>query len=1092
MTNNPLRFAPASPNSGLPISFSFDVGHSSIGWSVLTAPETGAPNILGCGVVLFEKDSALAILRRQHRQQRRHVRATRQRIARMEKLLVHLGAFSEAELKRKHSAAGGNPAPWLLAARVLASNGQQIVTWPELWDVLRWYAHNRGYEPIGAEEDEEENKEKRAHAQEGMRQFDKNTMVETICGWLGQDPLAPRAGTTQSYKAKDAAFDRSVVRVEVRRVLEAHAGTLPHVDAALISVLLDNARIIPCPAIRVPRRYTGGLLFGRLATRYHNRIIGRCPISGEKLPSKDCPEFYRFRWAMLLANIAVASPADAALRPLTPVERTELTQIAARDGYFTPGEFRKTVRTLTGSVRDNLDQMFMDATAAENLVFDAALRLATSNAWIAPLWPHLPESVRRHALNRWRRGRTQTLGGLRQDAAKLGADLAPFDAALAALCSAPAKRARRKEPAPTPTPEQILGTRFPAPRIGGRAPYARPLLAQAYREIMDENAPRHPKQEGGCLFETPELRRARETRSLDEQTNNHLVRHRLQILGRLVSQLIADPAYGAGDAARVVRITLEVNRDLREMAGLTAQDIAKEMNERLRSHTQVSKRLLADLPPGTKINASLIRKARIADDLGWKCPYTGQDFEPIDLVTGRVDLDHIIPHSLRPSNSLDSLVVTFSEINKWKSNRTAWQFMKDEETKAVPGRPQLHLKQLRRYEADVAALGKRGHLDDQRRKKRRIEKLLLPRYEEKAGGFTPGMLTQTSQLARLGQHVLRAPFAHLPDAPVFVALPGAVTARVRAAWDVLGCLAEAAPGILEASKASDGREQRAVKTKTEIRNITHLHHALDACVLGLASSRIPNRGDVWRLLLERRLNPAERAELDALNLGEFDASGRFYLRDLPDELKAQLRQRLAERRVVQHVPADISGLRVEENTRGIVKREGGRVYLRQRKRTADGNFVTSWTDESESKVIGLTPGGKLAKLNGVRVIADNFGVAILEDETLPPAERFAVIPFARVWDQIQELTKRNGGRRPMLLRNGMLIDVPNGRYRGVWMIRGVQLNQRAGLLVDLSFADFINYRVPGRAESRQNVVLNTLLKSGLRVLKANLAGSIRA
>jgi len=36
------------------------------------------------------------------------------------------------------------------------------------------------------------------------------------------------------------------------------------------------------------------------------------------------------------------------------------------------------------------------------------------------------------------------------------------------------------------------------------------------------------------------------------------------------------------------------------------------------------------------------------------------------------------------------------------------------------------------------------------------------------------------------------------------------------------------------------------------------------------------------------------------------------LTELPDALKEQIRQRLAEKRVVQHIPADMSGLRVEE------------------------------------------------------------------------------------------------------------------------------------------------------------------------------------
>lgn len=1072
------------------LNFAFDVGHSSIGWSVLCLKESQAPDILGCGVVLFEKDSALANQRRLHRSQRRHVRATRHRIARLEKLLAHLGVITAPALAAKHAAAGGHAAPWLLAARVLACDGTRSLTWLELWDVLRWYAHNRGYDPLSMTSDETdpEDTQKVANARAAMQAHGKNTMAATICAWLDLDPLGDKSASAESYKAKDAAFPRFIVQEEVRRILTAHLGKLPSLTPEFITALLDTAHALPCPAIRLPRRYHGGLLFGRLALRYHNRIIGRCPLSGDKLPLKDSPEFYRFRWAMLLANINVTTPASPDPRPLTPAERIQLTRAATADGYFTPGEFRKTVRTLTGAIRDNLEQMFMDATAAENLVVDPARRIATSKAYLSDVWPHLPESIRRHALNNWRRGRTLTLAELRAEAAGVGHDLSAFDAALTACCTAPAKKTRSKKPAAPPlTPEEILATPYRAARLGGRAPFARPLLTKAYDEVMAD-PPVHPRVEGGCLFETPAQRRARDARTIDQQTNNHLVRHRLAILGRLLDHLIADPAYAAGDASRVTRLVLEVNRDLREMAGLTAQDIAKEMNERLRNHAQVSKKLEVPgaLPPGTRINASLIRKARIADDLGWRCPYTGHDFEPVDLVTRRVDLDHIIPRSLRPSDSLDSLVVTFSAINKMKGARTARQFIEEFQTKPVPEIPNLHIMEAGHYEAFLNGLDTKGHPDDARRKKRRIERLRLASYDEKSGGFTPGQLTQTSQLSRLGQQVLRKPFAALADPPIFVALPGQLTARARAAWSVLGCLADAAPGILETTNDATGREHREVKTKTEIRNITHLHHALDACVLGLAADRFPNRGDIWRALIERRPNPAQRAQLEPLNLGEFDASGGFRLRDLPESLKTQLRQRLAERRVVQHVPADMSGIRVEENTRGVVKRENGRVYLRQQKRDADGKLVVNETHEPEGKVIGLPradgQGGKLARIKGVRVIADNFGVAILDDETLPPAERFVIIPHARVWEQLQALRVRNGGKPAQVWRNGQIIELAKGRP-GRWRICSIK-NNASGMALDLSAVDAIK-------GTWINVLLKSLLRDGAKVLESTLTGGDR-
>jgi hypothetical protein len=149
-------------------------------------------------------------------------------------------------------------------------------------------------------------------------------MAETICAWLRQDPLAAaRRHHRQATKARNAAFDRSVVREEVRRILASHVGRLTGVDAAFITAIVDDARAIKIPGLKLPNRFdnpiytprTGGLLFGRLGMRYDNRIIGLCPIYAHeleqrhlaagkspdsarklaekeaKLPSKDCPEF---------------------------------------------------------------------------------------------------------------------------------------------------------------------------------------------------------------------------------------------------------------------------------------------------------------------------------------------------------------------------------------------------------------------------------------------------------------------------------------------------------------------------------------------------------------------------------------------------------------------------------------------------------------------------------------------------------------------------------------------------------------------------------------------------------------------------------
>jgi len=375
----------------------------------------------------------------------------------------------------------------------------------------------------------------------------------------------------------------------------------------------------------------------------------------------------------------------------------------------------------------------------------------------------------------------------------------------------------------------------------------------------------------------------------------------------------------------------------------------------------------------------------------------------------------------------------------------------------------------------------KGHDDDKRRKKKRKELLLLQSYEEK--GFVPRDLTVTSQLVRLGAQNIKKTFAEIAKAPTVVSLPGSVTGSVRKGWNLLGCLAVAAPQV----KESDG----SLKTKTDIRNVTHLHHALDACVLGLAAHYLPNNGGLWELMLKRNPNETDKAVLRSTGYFGFDKEGRFGLTELPEALKEQIRQRLAEKRVVQHIPADMSGMRVEENTRGITAIKDGRVFLRQQSRDAKtGKLSVKETEESANKIIGLKP-GKLTPQKGARVITDNFGVAIL-DHAAEGEEKFVIVPWHKVWPRLQELKPRNAGKVPRVLRIGTLVRVPKkaGRsdYRGLWMVRGVQLKQRDGFTVDFSAPDVIEYRVAGRNDCYQGVRLQALYNGGLEILKTPLVG----
>jgi hypothetical protein len=1050
------------------LEVALDCGRSSIGWSVFQSAE--AFSLLGCGSVVFRSDDSLAVSRRAYRRQRRHIRSTRQRIERMKRLIESLGTMTREALDKP-----GCAWPWKLAARVLRTksgeNVDLLLNWAELWDVLRWYAHNRGYDGNrrwSGEEEKKEDSQKVENANALMRDSGTTSMAETVCVISGIDPLGGKNSCNidpmKRFKAKNAAFPREVVEAELRRILRLHFGKLKGVDEKFERVLCDDWRQIECDSIRLPRRYEGGLLFGQLVPRFDNRIISLCPITGEKVPSRHSREFLNYRWGMQMANVLVAEEGEK-MRMLKREEIRRLDTEIRKEGSFTENEFKKAVREITGCKRDNLDTMLMHPEAKKALVVDPVQELVTKGEWKV-LFPLLSERMQKRARGRLWNGKMVSLAELRAADEELGNDSRAFDAELATLVEA--KNTRRNRAEKALTREDVLAKKVVLKPLDGRAAYSREVLRIAFDEVMQG---KHPKAKEGCLCLTEAMRVSEGRRRIEEQTNNHRVRHRLLILQRLVNAIVDE--YADRNPEGIKRITIEVNRDLREMSGMTEKEVAQDLGQRLANHSSVVSKLEKALgEDGRKITAGLIRKARIADDLGWRCPYTGKQFEPIDLVTKLVDKDHIISRSQRPTDSLDSLVVTYKEINAWKGNRTAWQFIKEEGGKTVPGQPQLSIMPLARYREFVEGLeGSGRHEDDKKRKQKRKALMLLAAYEEKK--FTSKDLTETSQLVRLAAHAVTQIFDGCKERPRVISLPGSVTGAVRKAWDVVGCLAAANPGVLD---------QGELRSKTEIRDITHLHHALDACVIGLATRLIPNNGRVWELLSKRRLSADEQRELHALEIIELQKDGAYSVKDLPEEYKKEIRERLKELRVVQHVPARMDGLRAEQNIwRVLEQKQNGDVTICQYRRGPDGKRAEKIVTEKASKLLGLNPAGgqgKLKRLKGALVIPDNYGVALDPKPT--------IIPFHKVPTRLRELRILNGGKEVRVLRNGQLIQVPQGTFKGIWRVFSAK-NNSIGICLDIGRTDVV--RLKNKTEGHKiNVRLASLLKDGMTALKTPLTG----
>src|SRR5208283_3309931 len=154
------------------------------------------------------------------------------------------------------------------------------------------------------------------------------------------------------------------------------------------------------PDLKLPRRYEGGLLFGQLVPRFDNRIISKCPVSGQKVPSRNCPEFLNFRWGMQLANVQVTRFGEKELTPLSAAERQQVDAVMRERGGMGVEEFKKQVRQVAGAIRDNLDTMLLHPDAKEALLLDPVQKLVQSSEF-KPFWQLLPERLQKRARGQW-------------------------------------------------------------------------------------------------------------------------------------------------------------------------------------------------------------------------------------------------------------------------------------------------------------------------------------------------------------------------------------------------------------------------------------------------------------------------------------------------------------------------------------------------------------------------------------------------------------------------------------------------------------------------------------------------------------------
>lgn len=248
------------------------------------------------------------------------------------------------------------------------------------------------------------------------------------------------------------------------------------------------------------------------------------------------------------------------------------------------------------------------------------------------------------------------------------------------------------------------------------------------------------------------------------------------------------------------KIRIELARDLKQ---------PRKLRERIwranRQREQRRKAAIARLLEEARLSRPRqgdIEKVLLAEECGWKCPYTGRDISMRSLVGefSQFDVEHIWPFSRSFDNSFANKTLCYHEENrKHKENRTPYEAYAGNAT-----RWNEIIERVRTFRGDLAA-----------------EKLRRFRAEEIPEGFTQRQMSDTRYASRLAGDYLAALFGGRADdeGQRVEMRPGGLTAHIRRELMLNAVLGNAD-----------------AKNRT-----THLHHAVDAVAVGLASQGMVQR-----------------------------------------------------------------------------------------------------------------------------------------------------------------------------------------------------------------------------------------------------------
>lgn len=273
---------------------------------------------------------------------------------------------------------------------------------------------------------------------------------------------------------------------------------------------------------------------------------------------------------------------------------------------------------------------------------------------------------------------------------------------------------------------------------------------------------------------------------------NPTVHIALNQLRKLVNALIR--RFGNPD-----QIIMEVTRNLKQSKAMK-DEIFEEQAKNYKDNERIKKEL-TDLGL-LQISSEDIKKYKLWEELApegiaRRCPYCGRTISAKQLMSGAVEIEHILPYSRTLLNSRDNLTVAHRECNQKKNNQSPFEAFGSNPkgfdwNRIMELTTKLPFKKRQKFFPDA-----------------------MVRFNEKEEGFIDKQLTDTAYLSKASKDYLSV----ICDSNAIWVSPGRLTSLLRGFWGLNTLL---------------NREHDTwYKNRSD-----HRHHALDALVIGLCDRRI--------------------------------------------------------------------------------------------------------------------------------------------------------------------------------------------------------------------------------------------------------------